>query len=53
MNKLSGKKKNVSINTQITPESSLIKKYVCKSPDSASMAPTSIAAMGDTTLQLI
>ena len=33
-------------------ESSLIKKYVSRSPDSASIAPSSNATMRDVTLQL-
>ena len=34
-------------------ESSHIKKYVCRPPDSASIAPTSNATMRDVTLQSI
>ena len=41
------------MNFEVTPESSLIKKYVHRPPDSASMAPISIATMQDATLQLI
>ena len=37
------------MNFEIPPESSLIKKYVCRSPNSASMAPISIATMPDAT----
>ena len=35
---------------EVLPESSLIKKYVCRSPDSALMAPISIATMCDAKL---
>ena len=38
---------------EIPPESSLIKKYVCRLPDSSSIAPTSNATMRDVTLQSI
>ena len=38
---------------EVLPESSLIKKYVSRPPDSTSMAPISIATMHDTTLQSI
>ena len=41
------------MNFEIPPESSLIKKYVCRSPDSASIAPTSKTTMRDVTLQSI
>ena len=41
------------MNFEIQPESSLIKKYVCRSPDSASIAPTSNATIRDVTLQSI
>ena len=41
------------MNFKVPPESSLIKKYVCRSPDSATKAPTSSATMRDTTLQSI
>ena len=41
------------MNFEIPPESSLIKKYVCRPPDSASIAPTSNATMRDVTLQSI
>ena len=37
------------MNFEVPPASSLIKKYVCRPPDSAS---TSIATMRDTTLEL-
>ena len=42
----------VFMNFEVLPESSLIKKYVCRSPDSASMAPISIS-IHDAKLQLI
>ena len=41
------------MNFEVLPESSLIKEYVCRSPDIALMAPISIATMCDTTLQSI
>jgi len=41
------------MNFEIPPESSLIKKYVGTSPDSASIAPTSNATMRGVTLQSI
>ena len=41
------------MNFEIPPESSLIKKYVCRPPDSASIEPTSNATMRDVTLQSI
>ena len=41
------------MNFEIPPESSLIKKYVCRPPDSASIAPTSNATMRDVTFQSI
>jgi len=41
------------MNFEVPPESFLIKKYVCRPPDSASMAPISIATMHDATLQSI
>ena len=41
------------MNFEIPPESSLIKKYVYRSPDRASMAPINIATMHDATLQSI
>ena len=41
------------MNFEIPPESSLIKKYVCRPPDRASIAPTSNATMRDVTLQSI
>ena len=40
---------HLSMNFEVSPESSLIKNSVCRSPDSALMAPTSIATMPDTT----
>ena len=41
------------MNFEVLPESSLIKKYVCRPPESALMAPLSITTMPDATLQLI
>jgi hypothetical protein len=41
------------MNFEVSPESSLIKNYVCRPPDSASMSSTSIATMCDATLQWI
>ena len=41
------------MNFEVLPESSPIKKYVCRPPDSASIAPTSNATMCDVTLQSI
>ena len=41
------------MNFEIPPESSLIKKYVSRPPDSSSIAPTSNTAMRDVTLQSI
>jgi hypothetical protein len=41
------------MNFEVPPESSLIKNYVCRPPDSASMAQTSIVTMHDATLQSI
>ena len=41
------------MNFEVPSESSLIEKYVSRSPNRASMAPTSIATMCDTTLQSI
>ena len=41
------------MNFEIPPESYLIKKYVCRPPDSASIAPTSSGTMRDVTLQSI
>ena len=41
------------MNFEVPPDSFLIKKYECRSPDSTSIASTSIATMYDTTLQLI
>ena len=41
------------MNFEVLPESSLMKKYVCRPPDSASMAPISITTMLDATLQSI
>ena len=38
---------------EVPPESSLIKKYVCRPPDSALMAPISIVTMHDATFQSI
>ena len=40
------------MNFKVPPESSLIKRYVCRSPDSASMAPTSSATTQDTSVDL-
>ena len=40
------------INFEVIPESSLIKTDICRPPDSALMALTSIPRMRDTTLQL-
>ena len=40
------------INFEVSPESSLIKKYVYRSSDSTSMASTSTTTMSDITLQL-
>ena len=41
------------MNFEVTLVSSLIKKYVCRLPDSTLMAPISIASMQDATLQSI
>ena len=41
------------MNFEVSPKSSLIKEYVCRSPDSTSIASTSIAAMRDAKLQSI
>ena len=41
------------MNFEVPPESSIIKKYVCRPPNSALMAPISIATMQDATLQSI
>jgi GIY-YIG catalytic domain. len=41
------------MNFEVLPVSSLIRKYICRPPDSASMASTSIATMRDTTLKSI
>ena len=41
------------IDFEVLPESSLIKQYVCRSPDSTLMALISIATMHDATLQSI
>ena len=40
------------MNFKVPPVSSLIKKYICRPPDSASMAPISIATMQDTSIDL-
>ena len=40
------------MNFEVPPESSLFKKYVCRSPDSASMAPINIATTQDTSVDL-
>ena len=40
------------MNFEVRPVSSLIKKYVCRPPDSASMAPTNIATTQDTAVDL-
>jgi hypothetical protein len=41
------------MNFEVPPESSLIKQYVCRSPDSTSMAPISIITMYDAIVQSI
>ena len=41
------------MNFEVSSESSLINKYVCRPPGSASMASTNIATIHDTTLQSI
>ena len=41
------------MNFEVLPESSLIKKYVCRSLDSLSMALISIATMRDAIVQSI
>ena len=38
------------MNFEVPPGSSLIKKYICRPPDRASIAPISIATMQDTSL---
>ena len=40
------------MNFEVPPVSSLIKKYISRPPDSASMAPISIARMQDTSVDL-
>ena len=40
------------MNFEVPPVSSLIKKYICRPPDSASMAPIRIATMQDTWVDL-
>ena len=41
------------MNFEVLPKSSLIKKYICRPPDSALMASTCITTMHDLTLQSI
>jgi hypothetical protein len=40
------------MNYEVLPVTSLIKKYMCRPPDSALMAPISIATMQDTSVDL-
>jgi hypothetical protein len=40
------------MNFEVPPVSSLIKKYICRPPDSASMAPINIATMQNTSVDL-
>jgi hypothetical protein len=46
------KHKHHIMNFKVPPVSSLIKKYVCRPPDSASMAPINIATMQDISVNL-
>jgi hypothetical protein len=40
------------MNFEVPPVSSLIKKYICRPPDSTLMVPISIATTQDTTVDL-